>query len=712
MGIVAILVGPVYKTKDGDMKNRIGVIAALLAGMVITASAAIETPPAASGAQKADATSNPYAGLAAYDFGQDRQALAGINDAIRAANDRERLTIEQNLLSVLSRPATTCAAKQFICSCLIVVGTEASVPALSALLVDKDLSHMARTAIEHIGGKAADKALATALEKSDGDIKAGIIATVGSRGNADAVDTLANQLTTTNETVARAALSALASIGNPAAAKRLVNTEKQIPQTLKGAWADACLAAADRLMKSGDAKTAFPLYSQLYSDQTLPVVFRAGALRGIAESRDERSGGLILAALKSREPMIGLEAARSIGNSGNPGLVRQVFAAITGYDSAVQTAVLGSLEAMPGVVKASDIMPLCDSAAPAVAASAYQFIGKIGNAADVPVLVAKYTTDPVKHAGAITAITAMGTRDVDAAIIKELEKAPPAVQAELIKILALRNSTPSVPALIPFIGSQDAVVSTEAIKAITQLGDSSVMKDLAGLILNSDKFKRLTEVLVAIARRTDCLPKASAILVEIWGKADSPRKIAILAVLPNVGSKAALTLAQSALTDSNEAVYDAAVRSVSAWKDSAPIDEVLALASNARTATQKILALRGFIRMADAGTDTGLKAKRYTGAMNLANRDEEKKLVITGLGSIPTLDSFKIVSASLDNAALSSEAQIAFLKIATVIKDSNPADVAEGLRKIQAAPVNDWARDEAGKIMKVVKARTAPPANK
>lgn len=692
------------------MKNQIGVVAALLACMVITASAAMETNPAVSGARMADATRNPYAGLAAYDFGQDRQALAGINDAIRGANDRDRLTIEQNLLSVLSRPATTVAAKQFICSGLMVVGTEASVPALSALLVDKDLSHMARTAIEHIAGKAADTALLSALEKSDGDIKAGLIATIGSRRSANAVDTLATQLAATNETVAGAALSALASMGDPSAARHLVNAEKQMPKTLRGAWADACLAAADRLLKSGDAGTAFPIYSQVYSDQTLPVFSRAGALRGIAESGDERSGALILAALKSREPMIGLEAARSIRNSGSRGLVRQVFAAITGFDSAVQVALLGSLDAMPGVVKANDIMPLCDSADPAVATSAYEIIGNIGSATDVPVLVAKYTTDPVKHAGAITAITALGARDVDEAIIRELQKAGPAVQAELIKVLALRNSTPSMPALIPLVGSTDAAVSAEAIRAITQLGDSGVIKDLAGLILSSDKFQRLTEVLVAIARRTDCLPKAAAILKETWGKADSPRKVAILAVLPAVGNRDALALAQSALTSSDESVYDAAVRAVCGWKDSTPIDEALALASNARTATQRILALRGFIRMTDTGTDAGLKFKRYTAAMKLAGRDEEKKLVITGLGSIPTLDSFKIVSASLDNAALSSEAQIAFLKIAPVVEDSNPADVADGLSKILAAPVNDWARGEAGKIMKGVQARLAPPA--
>ena len=312
----------------------------------------------------------------------------------------------------------------------------------------------------------------------------------------------------------------------------------------------------------------------------------------------------------------------------------------------------------------------------------------------------------------MAALAALEVKNADDAIVMALQKAEPKVQSELIKILAQRNSTQSVRALIPFIASPDASVSREAIKAIIAMGDAGTIDDLAGLILTSDKSQQIIGAMVAIARRTGNQPKAVATLKEAWSKADGTRKVAILGVLPAVGDNDALNLAKSALSGNDDAVYDAAVRALADWKDSTPIDDVLVLAATAKTDTQKILALRSFIRMIDTEKDADKKFTSYSEAMKLASRDDEKKLVITGLGGVTTLDAYKIVLAFLDNSGLSSEAQISSLKIAQAIKDSHPADVVAGMKKIQAAPVNDWAKDEAAKILKVAEFKLPPSSQK
>ena len=67
------------------------------------------------------------------------------------------------------------------------IGTAESVPALAALLPDKDLSHMARYALERIPAPEAGAALRDALPKLSGALKVGVIGSLGVRRDAASV---------------------------------------------------------------------------------------------------------------------------------------------------------------------------------------------------------------------------------------------------------------------------------------------------------------------------------------------------------------------------------------------------------------------------------------------------------------------------------------------------------------------------------------------
>ena len=62
-----------------------------------------------------------------------------------------RKELETRLAAVLDSGGSR-AAKDYVCRKLMMIGTAESVPALAALLPDKDLSHMARYALERIPG--------------------------------------------------------------------------------------------------------------------------------------------------------------------------------------------------------------------------------------------------------------------------------------------------------------------------------------------------------------------------------------------------------------------------------------------------------------------------------------------------------------------------------------------------------------------------------
>src|SRR5690606_37773691 len=71
--------------------------------------------------------------------------------------------------------------KSNACRMLRIKGTEKSVPALAKLLTDEDLSHAARVALEPMPYESAGEALRTALEKTDGLTRMGIITSLGNR---------------------------------------------------------------------------------------------------------------------------------------------------------------------------------------------------------------------------------------------------------------------------------------------------------------------------------------------------------------------------------------------------------------------------------------------------------------------------------------------------------------------------------------------------
>ena len=120
--------------------------------------------------------------LQAYDWGGDRGALVAIDDMINAAygNPEKLAEIEQALLEVLQSSAPL-PAKEYSCRKLALIGTDVCIPVLAEMLINAELSDCARLALEAIPGSVADAALQAALDKVEGDQRAGIVNSLDER---------------------------------------------------------------------------------------------------------------------------------------------------------------------------------------------------------------------------------------------------------------------------------------------------------------------------------------------------------------------------------------------------------------------------------------------------------------------------------------------------------------------------------------------------
>ncbi len=218
--------------------------------------------------------------LKTYDWGTEPKVLQPIDEAVVKTHGdaAARKDLETRLAAVLASSVSR-DAKDYVCRKLMVVGTAASVPALAALLADKDNSHMARFALERIPAPEAAKALRDALSKVANGLKIGIIGSLGSRGDAASVKELAALVGDSDAAVSRAAALALGDIRTGEAANAVASA-KPSHDDANAAVTDARLACAEALLSSGKKAEALALYRSL-TGENQPKHVRLAATRGL-----------------------------------------------------------------------------------------------------------------------------------------------------------------------------------------------------------------------------------------------------------------------------------------------------------------------------------------------------------------------------------------------------------------------------------------------
>jgi HEAT repeat protein len=223
-----------------------------------------------------------FESLKGYDWGADARALGPIEDAVVAVlgDAAARKALEARLAAVLEADVSR-DAKDVVCRMLRKMGGADSVPALARLLPDKELSHMARYALERIQDPAAGAALRDALPKVAGALKAGVAGSLGARRDAAAVPSLIGLLADGDAATVAAAATAIGEIATPEAASALTAAVKKVPAAARPAVIDGALRAAERLAAAGKKAEARAVYQACAGDD-MPEHVRLAARSGLA----------------------------------------------------------------------------------------------------------------------------------------------------------------------------------------------------------------------------------------------------------------------------------------------------------------------------------------------------------------------------------------------------------------------------------------------
>lgn len=176
----------------------------------------------------------------------------------------------------LAALASDTQEKARACQALAVVGGPESVPVLAELLSDLQLAAYARTALEVIDHPSAGEALLNAVPNLQGRLLVGVATSLGVRGDEAAVASLQELAGNHDVSVSQSAISALGRIGTDEALATVVGSLNRGPESLRISAAHAALAAAEKMLQSGNKKRATALLDSIQS-AVIPDYIRSAA---------------------------------------------------------------------------------------------------------------------------------------------------------------------------------------------------------------------------------------------------------------------------------------------------------------------------------------------------------------------------------------------------------------------------------------------------
>jgi HEAT repeat protein len=601
-------------------------------------------------------------------------------------------------IAVLQSPTAGHKDKVDACRQLAVIGTAEALPALVPLLADEQLSHMARYAMETMPDPAVDAALREALGTVRGRLLVGVIASVGVRGDTQAVGPLTRLLSHPEPEVAQAAARALGSIGNPAAAKALREALSDAPLANRLAFHEGMFRAAESLSAAGQRRQAVALYDDLRGMQDAAHQVRAGATRGAILARGRQGVPILREGLSSADYVVFAAAVRAAQEMPGAAVTRALAAALSQLPEDNQIVVIQALGLRGDTAALPELFKVARSGSKPVRMAAVRTLPELEHRSTVPVLVELMRdSDSELAQAAQESLAAIPGPAADKAVMAMMDSEVISERLAAMDLVTRRRMMSSLPKLLTAAGDPNANVRAAALRRVGELGGANEVPALIQLLMQATEAQdrnAAEQALAAVSGRAESPTEYVDKLIAPLAQADPEQRSALLRLLTVVGGPIALEAVRGAVQHPNPEVRATAIRSLSAWNTADAAPELIAWAKTTTNPTERTLSVRGYLgfaAQAELPADQRLAMCRE--AAGIVQQDDEKRLLLAALGRIQSLDSLAMIVPHLDDPATREEASAATVAVAEgLLKGPDAAKVAprliEPLEKAAAATAN------------------------
>lgn len=357
-------------------------------------------------------------------------------------------------------------------------------------------------------------------------------------------------------------------------------------------------------------------------------------------------------------------------------------------------------EALPVLLEAAR------AAEPAVRIAAIEALGQAGGADALPILAeAACSINRQEQAAARSALAALKSPEAEHEMLARLADASeqPEIRREMVFALAARRCAAALPAILEAARDRSREVRMACFSALPGLAGTEALPALLGRIENAADDEERAAVSSAAAEiliRSGRPEQGLEMLCAAYARSDSlAERSALLAAMGITGGAHPLAVVHGALKTDDPGERHAALRAMAGWPDSGPIDDLLAAAAEWDSPELRALALAGHARMTELALEAGLispeqACRMYENAFDLAEQDEERRVILERLGRAASPDSLRFLEQALEEIKMLGQdnllpaAEAAYVKTAASLLKSDPASAKTALRQFCASSEN------------------------
>ncbi|MBN2449061.1 MAG: DUF1080 domain-containing protein [Lentisphaeria bacterium] len=624
-----------------------------------------------------------------------RSALQGLALTLRDDTAPAERALVSGVFVEALRGAGDPEVRAFFVAQLQWIGRDEAVPALSELVRDGRLGEPSVRALRQIGTPAALAALRGALTGAPESMLPHLVSALGSARDRDAAAAILPLAASPDRTLRQAALTALADIGAPEARTVILGAAAAENPGDRRVGIHAAALLARRLQERGMGPEALRCQGALAA---LPAA-RMPALALLVDLRGAEALEALLAAAETDDPAL-REAALHLAE-GIP--AEAVTKACCGLASAsarpgVRAAVLAMLGRRRDPAAIPTVMQSFEDAEATVRAAGMEALARFGSQPALNPLVkavAKAGADDARIAADL--LTWAGGADAPTALARAFPESTPHGRTLILDLLTRRLASEHAAVAVGALGDPEAEVRKAALRALESLARSRDVPPVLQFVLQTTDAgeRKAAQKVLALACGRE--PGAAAPVVEALKTATGEARRTLLDTASSIGGAEALDIVTADARSDSPELRTAAVKALADWPDAAAADALLALAAaEGQDERTRVLALRGYVRVVGL---PGSRAPSASAAMldrawELARTDDERRLVLAGLGAVRDDASLKILARAMDMEAVREEAAAAAVRASCPANDKDPGLLTPAAHEALVR-VRDSARTKA-----------------
>jgi len=617
---------------------------------------------------------------------QPRYALHGIVTHLgQSGRDADRQKLVAALASTLAEKRASTTKAIVLRELLHARGREA-VAAVGTQLLDAELCEYATQALSSFGGAESASELRMALPKASGLVRRTVIRGLGEVRDAQSVPAVTEALTDPERDTRIVAADALAEIGSAASAAPLLKATEASAIMEKGLMYGACLRLVRRLTEDGKKAEAETFALQLYAAAAEPanVHVRCVALARLSQTGGEKAIETIAAACRSENSRIATVGVRSAADMAGREMAWLQSLANAKESTRARFVLEVGRNAGPATTTVL-LAAMRDAAVPVRVAAIDAVKGDVDTDIVSALLPFLGDSDGNVRGTATKALRRVTNADLGSRLASAMTEAEATVKREIIGVLASRVDSDQADAVAAEIKSSDGGVRSSAIHALGVLGSAKHSTLLIEVVLGtSDGNERNAagDALAKLARRSpERANVVSGVIAAANGAAPEGRA-ALIRVLGRIADGTCLDTVLKALGE-DENAKDAAVRALADWPEPDALDHLKRLVKEAEKPTHRVLALRGAVRLTDHQARERAREQLvadYRELMGLAERPDDRKMVLGAVAKVEHADALEMARAALDDKDLTAEAEAACLALADKLRRNK--DVREQVKAV------------------------------